>query len=175
MDAEAAALRRLSSGDPDALTLLYDALAPALMALALRLTGRREDAEEVVQDVFVRLCREAGRFDPRLGSVRAWSYTMARNLATSRGRAASARPVTADLDPDGPTGAVDPTDRRDAAVMVRQAMSRLAPLDRLLVEGAFLEGRSHTELADRHALPLGTVKSRLRRALARLRTRWGDT
>lgn len=174
MDAEAAALQRLGNGDREALPLLYDALAPSLLALALRLTGRREDAEEVVQDVFVRLCREAHRFDPRLGSVRAWAYTMARNLAASRGRAAAVRPVTAELDPDGPSGADDPTGARDAAVMVRDALTALAPLDRLLVEGAFLEGRSHSELADRHALPLGTVKSRLRRALARLRIRWSD-
>jgi len=174
MDTEADALRRLSTGDPLALAQLYDALAPSLLAFALRLTGRREDAEEVVQDVFVRLCRDSGRFDPRLGSVRAWAYTMARNLATSRGRALAARPLVADIDPDGPVGGLDPTDHRDATVMVREAMAHLAPLDRLLVEGAYLDGWSHSELADRHALPLGTVKSRLRRALARLRTRWTD-
>jgi len=174
MNTEADALQRLGAGDPRALEELYDALAPSLTAFALRLTGRREDAEEVVQDVFVRLCREAERFDPRLGSVRAWAYTMARNLATSRGRATAVRPAVADIDPDGAVGGLDPTDHRDATVMVRVALTQLGPLDRLLVEGAYLDGWSHSELADRHALPLGTVKSRLRRALAQLRARWSD-
>lgn len=174
MDAEGEALRRVAAGDPHALPDLYDALAPALMALALRLTGRREDAEEVVQDVFVRLCREAPRFDPRLGSVRALAYTMARNLVHSRGRATGARPRAVDVDPDGPAGAVDPRDQQEAGAMVRHALGHLEALDRALVEGAYLEGRSHPELAVRHAMPLGSVKSRLRRALLRLRARWEE-
>ena len=171
MDDEALALRRIAAGDSEALAPLYDTLAPALMALAVRLCDRKEDAEEVVQDVFVRLVQSAGRFDPRLGTVRALAYTMLRNLITSRGRRASVRPVTADLDPDGPVGASDPRRAQEDRLLVRDALAALEPFDRTLVSEAYLEGRSHAELAERHALPLGTVKSRIRRALARLRAR----
>jgi len=171
MDDEARALRRIADGDTDALAVLYDALAPALMALALRLCGGREDAEEVVQDVFVRLVKTADRFDPRLGSVRALAYTMVRNLVASRGRRAAVRPVTVDLDPDGPSGARDPRRAQENRLMVGDALAALEPLDRTLVSEAYLEGRSHAELAERHDLPLGTVKSRIRRALQRLRPR----
>ena len=171
MDDEALALRRIAAGDADALAPLYDALAPALMALAVRLCGGREDAEEVVQDVFVRLVKTADRFDPRLGSVRALAYTMLRNLVASRGRRAAARPVTVDLDPDGASGARDPRRAQENRLMVGDALAALEPLDRTLVREAYLEGRSHTELADRHGLPLGTVKSRIRRAVRRLRRR----
>lgn len=173
MDDEARALRRIAAGDADALPLLYDTLAPALMALAVRVCGRKEDAEEVVQDVFVRLVEGADRFDPRLGSVRALAYTMVRHLAISRGRRAAARPVAMDVDPDGPATATDPRAEQEDRLMVREALAALDPVDRMLVTEAYLEGRSHAELADRHALPLGTVKSRIRRALLRLRARWG--
>lgn len=171
MDDEARALRRIADGDTDALAPLYDALAPALMALALRLCGGREDAEEVVQDVFVRLVQTADRFDPRLGSVRALAYTMVRNLVASRGRRAAARPVSVELDPDGPAGATDPRAAQEDRLLVSGALAALEPLDRTLVSEAYLEGRSHAELAERHDLPLGTVKSRIRRALQRLRPR----
>ena len=171
MDDEARALRRIAAGDADALAPLYDTLAPALTALAIRLCGRKEDAEEVVQDVFVLLLKAAGRFDPRLGSVRALAYTMLRNQVASRGRRAAARPTTVDLDPDGAAGASDPRRAQEDRLLVRDALAVLDPLDRALVSEAYLEGRSHTELAERHALPLGTVKSRIRRALQRLRLR----
>jgi RNA polymerase sigma-70 factor (ECF subfamily) len=174
MDDEALALRRIAAGDPAALAPLYDALAPSLMALALRLGGGREDAEEVVQDVFVRLVRGAARFDPRLGSVRALAYTMVRNLVTSRGRRVAARPATIELDPAGATGATDPWPALETHLLVHDALANLDPLDRTLVSEAYLEGRSHVELAERHALPLGTVKSRIRRALQRLRVRMGS-
>lgn len=173
MNDEALALRRIAAGDADALEPLYDALAPALMALAVRLCGGREDAEEVVQDVFVRLVQTADRFDPRLGSVRALAYTMLRNQVASRGRRAAARPVTVDLDPDGASGARDPRRAQEDRLLVSGALAALEPLDRTLVSEAYLEGRSHAELAERHALPLGTVKSRIRRALQRLRPRLG--
>lgn len=171
MDDEARALRRIAAGDADALAPLYDALAPALLALARRLCGSLEDAEEVVQDVFVRLVQTADRYDPRLGSVRALAYTMVRNAVASLGRRAAARPVAVEVDPDGPAGAADPWPAADRRLLVDDALAVLDPLDRTLVREAYLEGRSHAELADRHAMPLGTVKSRIRRALQRLRVR----
>ena len=171
MHDEARALVRIAAGDPDALAPLYDALAPALLALARRLCAAEEDAEEVVQDVFVRLVRTADRFDPRIGSVRALAYTMVRNAVASRGRRTAARPATVEVDPDGPAGASDPWPAQERRILVGDALAALDGLDRTLVSEAYLEGRSHAELAERHALPLGTVKSRIRRALQRLRVR----
>ncbi len=174
MDDEALALRRIAAGDAEALAPLYDALAPRLMALAVRLCSRKEDAEEVVQDVFVRLVRHADRFDPRVGTVRALAYTMLRNLVASRGRQTAVRPGTADVDPDGAVGARDPRASQENRLLVQDALAALEPFDRTLVSEAYLEGRSHAELAERHGVPLGTVKSRIRRALLRLRAQLGD-
>jgi len=173
MDDEAIALRRIAAGDAESLAPLYDALAPALMALAVRLCGRKEDAEEVVQDVFVRLVKHAGRFDPRVGTVRSLAYTMLRHLVASRGRSAAARPVAADVDPDGAAGARDPRREQEDRLLVKDALAALEPFDRTLVREAYLDGRSHAELAERHELPLGTVKSRIRRAVLRLRAKLG--
>ena len=171
MHDEAHALRRVADGDADALAPLYDALAPALLALARRLCGAEEDAEEVVQDVFVRLVQTADRYDPRLGSVRALAYTMVRNAVASRGRRTAARPMSVEVDPDGAAGATNPWPAQERRILVNDALATLDALDRTLVSEAYLEGRSHAELAERHALPLGTVKSRIRRALQRLRVR----
>jgi RNA polymerase sigma-70 factor, ECF subfamily len=175
MDAEARLLTDVGRGDESALLALYDSLAPALMAFALHMTRSREDAEEVVQDTFVRLCEGASRFDPRLGSVRALAYTIARNLIRSRWRAASARPDVVDHDLSGASswGATDPRPVQEARVLTRDALATLEPLDRALLEAAFLAGHSHGEVAERFDMPLGSVKSRLRRALLRLRDRWG--
>jgi RNA polymerase sigma-70 factor, ECF subfamily len=176
MDGEARLLSAVARGDEDAFLELYDGLAPALLAFALRQLSVKEDAEEVVQDTFVRLVRTADRFDPRLGSVKSLAYTIARNLIRSRWRAEGARPKSTayDLGSDPLAPGHDPRSEQDARVMANTALATLDPLDRALVEAAFLSGHSHGELAADFGMPLGTVKSRLRRALLRLRARWRE-
>jgi RNA polymerase sigma-70 factor, ECF subfamily len=174
MDPASRALAGVARGDEGAFDDLYDLLAPKLMAFALHLTRNREDAEEVVQDTFVLLCRHAGRFDPRLGEAGPYAYAITRNLVRSRWRAEGSRPnvVDLDLEPASTFVATDPLPARDDRIMVSHALAALDPLDRALVDAAFLAGLSHVEVARRFGMPLGTVKSRLRRALMRLRQRW---
>ena len=172
VDAELELLTRLGNGDETALRGLYDALSRNVMALALQIVGRREDAEEVLQDTFVTVHRQAARFDASRGSVRAWVYTIARNEARMRLRARSSRPVAdgADVhdpafDHGTPSGAGAAVDR----VLVERALEGLAPEDVRLLRDAFYAGFSHSELAEREGTPLGTMKSRLRRALLKAR------
>jgi RNA polymerase sigma-70 factor (ECF subfamily) len=172
VDAELELLRRVGTGDEAALRALYQLLSRNVMALALQVVGRREDAEEVVQDTFVAVHRQAARFDPSRGSVRAWVYTIARNEARMRLRARSSRPVAdgADVhdpafDHGAPSGAGAAVDR----VLVERALAELAPDDVRILRDAFFAGFSHSELAEREGTPLGTMKSRLRRALLKAR------
>lgn len=172
VDAELELLTRVGDGDETALRALYELLARNVMALALQIVGRREDAEEVVQDTFVTVHRQAARFDPSRGSVRAWVYTIARNEARMRLRARASRPVAdgADVhdpafDRGAPSGADEAVDR----VLVERALKGLADDDARLLRDAFYAGFSHSELADREGTPLGTIKSRLRRALLKAR------
>ena len=165
-------LERLRQRDDAALAELYRRLAPAAYALALRLLESREEAEEVLQDTFVRLHREAaGRRDDGV-PVRAFVFVIARNLALSRLRARAARPQAAEgLDPHEPDFALSPSAAPDLTtrLVVTGALERLDPADRRLVEDAFFQGLTHAELAERDRLPLGTVKARLRRALLKMR------
>lgn len=176
MDAEVevALLVRLSQRDQAALHELYTRLSGNVYALALGLLHSPEEAEEVLQDTFLKLYQNARSFDPERGSARAFVYTVARNACLSRLRARRARPQKAaelDLhDPEWQPAAAhtDPV----LNVQTEQALARLEPLDRDLLRASFYGGYSHGELAEKFALPLGTVKSRLRRALLNLRAYW---
>lgn len=176
MDAEAevALLTRMHNGDQGALHDLYTRLAKNVYTLALQLLRSPEEAEEVLQDTFLKIYRGARRFDPELGSARAFVYTVARNDCLSRLRARRARPEKEadwDLhDPERQPAAV-PTDPALSA-QTEQALAQLEPLDRDLLRASFYEGYSHGELVERFGLPLGTVKSRVRRALLSLRAYW---
>ncbi|MER3482683.1 MAG: RNA polymerase subunit sigma-24 [Meiothermus sp.] len=162
----------MAKGDERALEDLYGRHAPQVFALLLRMLQTREEAEEILQDTFVQLYREAGRYDPARGGVTAFLFTIARSRALSRLRVRRARPQKVedqDLhDPDQELGLWredDPEDR----ILVRRALAKLEPADRRLLEDAFYLGYSHTELAERYKMPLGTAKTRVRRALLKLR------
>ena len=171
MDAEAALLERLHKGDEKALAELYERLSGNVYALALQLLRNREEAEEVLQDTFLKLYRSPHGFERERGSARAFVYTVARNACLSRLRAKRARPLQAEAvdvhDPDAGFAALlaDPGTRLE----LRQALERLEPHDRPLLGETFFSGYSHGEVAARLDLPLGTVKSRVRRALLSLR------
>ncbi|HZW26887.1 MAG TPA: sigma-70 family RNA polymerase sigma factor [Trueperaceae bacterium] len=168
-DAELA--RSLARGDETALRHLYERHGGVVLALATRMLGSREEAEEVLHDTFYRLWLNAARFDPDRAAVRTYLYALARNLCLSRLRARRARPLQADLDEHGPAYQVAMSTDPDPvpALLAGRALAALDEGERLLVEEAFFGGWSHSELAERHALPLGTVKSRIKRALAKMR------
>lgn len=176
MDAEGEAtlLIRLHHGDQSALGELYAGLSGNVYTLAFQLLSSHEEAEEVLQDTFLKIFRNARSFDAERGSARAFVYTVARNACLSRLRAKRARPqrdAEWDLhDPERQPAAphADPA----LSAQTEQALAQLEPLDRDLVRAAFYGGYSHGELAERFELPLGTVKSRVRRALLSLKGYW---
>lgn len=158
-------LRRLTAGDQHALGEVYDRYASLVNGLALRILRDRTEAEDVVQEVFVQIWRQAGRFDPSRGSPEAWICTMARTRALDRlRRRASRREDPSDAAP----GVTEPP-RTEQTLAVRKALDTLSADQRSALELAYYEGLTQTEIAARLGQPLGTVKTRIRTALIRLR------
>lgn len=173
VDTEAQLIQRVRDGDEGGLRSLYEALGRNVFALARRMTGSREDAEEVLQDTFVKVHAKAGRFDPDRGSARAWIYTIARNECRMRLRARGSRPVAADgLDPHDAASRMQASPDGASHVdrlTVQEAFAALSHDEARLLEDAFFAGYSHAEIAEREGAPIGTVKSRLRRAMLKAR------
>lgn len=175
--AHRALLARVASGDTDALGELFDAQAPAMLGVALRILGNRQDAEDLVHDVFIEVVHKAERYDPRRGRVRSWllmrvrsrSIDRLRSLAVARkfGMAAG----TPEELPETPDVAQAPNQENMAdAIRARAALARLSGDQHAIVELAYFEGLSLREIAERKEIPLGTVKSRLAAALTTLRS-----
>lgn len=163
-------MERLQRGDEEALAELYEKLSGNVYTSAIQLLRSREEAEEVLQDTFIKLYRNPHSFRLEGGSVRAFVYTVARNACLSRLRAKRARPLQAEgLDVHDPDSSLATFSAPGLDVEVQQALEQLEALDRELLDEAFFGGHSHGELAARFELPLGTVKSRVRRALHSLR------
>jgi RNA polymerase sigma-70 factor (ECF subfamily) len=164
--------RNGAAGGEAALRELLSRHGPSVMSLGQRMLGNHEEAEEILQDTFLRLYRNAAGFRPGRASVRTYLFAIARNLAISRLRKRNARPRAAEgIDPHSVTfqAAVGIPDDPLPGILVRDALSHLDADERELLDGAFYLGFSHSELAERSGLPLGTVKSRVRRALLQLR------
>jgi RNA polymerase sigma-70 factor (ECF subfamily) len=172
-------LRAVAGGDGSALAALYDRYRGAVFGLCVRVLGRGPDAEEVLEDVFFELWRRAQEYDPRRASVAAYLMTLARSRAIDRVRARR-RYQVAVAGAARETGAAGPQaqaarDPLDAAIADRgraaatRALADLEPAEREVVELAFFTGLSHSEIAQRLELPIGTVKTRIRRAQMRMR------
>jgi RNA polymerase sigma-70 factor (ECF subfamily) len=171
---------RAARGDERAIGQLYDRYGGVLYAVAYRIVGQRADAEEVVLEAFAQAWRDAARFETARGSVAGWLTMIARSraldLARSRSRreritasAAADRPNTSpamgEFRPD-PAKALDHEERRR---QVRQALETLSPPQRQAIELAYFEGLSQSEIAERLQEPLGTVKTRVRLGMQKLR------
>jgi RNA polymerase sigma-70 factor (ECF subfamily) len=169
-----AALAACARGDRYALRAIYERERRWLMAVALRITRRREVAEEVLHDAFVQIWRRAATFDAALGSARGWIYTVVRHRALNAVRGA-ARVV--EMDDETLAAAADAgahgawrTGGRDVdAGALAECLDRLDEPKRTCVLLAFVDGYTHEELARRLGSPLGTVKSWIRRALLALK------
>jgi len=177
---DAVLLAAMTQGDAAAMSQFYDRYAPAVLGLALRITREQADAEEVVVDTFAQVWRDASQFEAARGSAAAWIATIARSraldLVRSRGRrhrlgdaADAMAPVAAPA-----MGAATPSPM--AAVLddersryVRAALAGLPESQRSALELAYFDGLSQTEIAERLDEPLGTVKTRMRAGLRRLR------
>jgi RNA polymerase sigma factor (sigma-70 family) len=167
-------MRRVQAADPEAFRLLYDRLAPAVLALAQAMTHDRRQAEDVAQETFVTAWRKCHVFDPRRGSVQSWLLAITRHRAIDalRRRATRDRPweQLEDHDRADPRAADPSTEvgRGDAARAVRRAIGALPAEQAAVLTLAYYGQLSQSEIAERAALPLGTVKGRTRAGLRRL-------
>lgn len=183
---------RIAAGDEAAFAEAYDRHADVVYGSVMRLLHDREMAEEVVQDVYLAIWRNAGQFSPTAGSLLGWVLGIARNKAIDRVRAAARRPrlvVVGDADDDrdtaleramamgrpvrslgeGDLGPEEAATRAWARVVVRAALSAMPALERQAIRLAYDDGLTQVEIAARLGWPLGTVKTRTRRALLMLR------
>jgi len=176
--ADQAAIARMAGGDDQALGELYDRHAKPVYSLALRILQDSADAEDVVQEVFSQAWRQAARYDVSRGAVAAWLLAVARSRAIDRLRSRRARPDHADeVSADAAIDASAPPDMEilsaERIARVRAALDTLPMLQRIAIELAYYEGLTHTEIAARLEQPLGTVKTRIRLALTKLRDTLG--
>jgi len=190
---EAALVRAVSDGSEEALAALYDRHANGIHAVAFRLTSDRHLAEEVVQETFLVLWNRAELFEPTTGSLATWLRAIARNRTVDRLRAAGRRPVLVpipgaggdaagegtldrlpaeltviggsapELDPEASAEAAEARDR------IAETLAAMPEAERTVILLAYRDGLTQVEIGERLGWPLGTVKTRTRRALARMR------
>lgn len=171
---------RISAGDPQAFARFYDLHAPAVLGLVSRVLGARAEAEEVLQEVFLQVWKQSERYEAARSSPRGWLLMLARSRALDRLRRRDARgrheqEAAADacfprlVAPLG-TRRLEEAEWRDR---IHAALNLLSAEQRRCIELAFFEGLTHTQIADRLAAPLGTVKSRILLGMNRLRQALG--
>lgn len=170
---DAQLLEGIAGGDESSLAALYDRYHLLAFSLALRVVNDRGRAEDVVQDAFLSVWRKAGSYAEGRGSVKTWLTSIVRNRAIDVVRArresdADDEAVLLALRDQGPSVVEQVTANLDRD-SIRVAMAALSDDQRQAVTMAYFEGLSHSEIADRTGLPLGTVKSRIRLAMHRLR------
>lgn len=165
-------LERVAQGESSAVGALVERYTPLLWTLARRQLGN-EAAEDVVQEVFLALWKDAARFDPTLSSETHFVMTVARRrIIDHRRRLGRAPPLAEEgAEPSDPRDFVDALELSDEARRAQQALARLPDAQREVLRLALVEGLTHLEIAARTALPLGTVKSHARRGLERVRAR----
>jgi RNA polymerase sigma-70 factor (ECF subfamily) len=171
------AIRRVARGDADALAFLYDRHSRIIYSLAFRIVGDPPEAEEIVQDVFAQAWRQAERYDTSRGVVVAWLLMIARSRAIDRVRSRRGLPALA---PDGEKGLslmADPAEGPELQTLsaeqvrrLKRALDTLPLQQRMTIQLAFYEGLTHVEIAERLEEPLGTVKTRIRLGLLKLRS-----
>jgi RNA polymerase sigma-70 factor, ECF subfamily len=178
--ADSELIARAATGDERAMASLYDRFGGVLYAVAYRIVGQRADAEEVVIEALAQVWREAPRFEPSRGSVAGWLAMIARSRALDMVRARTRRErITATAAADRPGNspgmsdwrpdagrALDDAERRSR---VRRALDLLSPPQRQAIELAYFEGLSQSEIAERLQEPLGTIKTRVRLGMQKLR------
>lgn len=173
-DPDGTVIRRVAEGDSAAFEQVYDRYAPLVYGVVRQVLRDPAQAEEVTQEVFLEAWRTASRFDPARGSARSWLLTMARRRGIDRVRSAQAagdrdvRAAVATVTPDFDhvSEAVEVRLERE---QVRRCLDGLTVVQRQSIDLAFYRGYSHREVSDLLAVPLGTVKTRLRDGLIRLR------
>ena len=182
---DGALLQRIAAGDEHALGALYDRWSPLVFSLCVHVLGDEDEAEEAVEETFWQAWRQAARYDTTRGAVSTWLTTIARSRALDRLRAKRRRQEDAMSDlSETKRAAVEETARRgddpasgaevsERRALVRQALLALPPEQREVLELAYFRGLSQTEIAERTGQPLGTIKTRVRLAMEKMRDRLG--
>ncbi|MGO9272157.1 MAG: sigma-70 family RNA polymerase sigma factor [Terriglobia bacterium] len=160
-------MQRIAAGDQAALATLYDRYSSVLYSVAKRVLSDTGAAEEILQDVFLQVWRNASRFDPQRGSLSGWLLVTTRNRAIDRlRRRTSQGPDPAPEELAMPGASLETSVAQDEMMArVKAVLGGLAPGQREALEMAYFEGLTHSEIAERSGEPLGTVKTRLRTAL----------
>ncbi|HWQ32385.1 MAG TPA: sigma-70 family RNA polymerase sigma factor [Blastocatellia bacterium] len=172
-------IRAIASGDQAALGTLYDATSRVVFGLALRILNDRATAEEVMLDVYTQVWRQAASYDLQRGSPMAWLMTIARSRAIDRLRSGwqdQQRREPLEVIGDARSDSISPelsTEISERRLLVRKALSAISPEQRELIEMAYYGGLSHSEIALQTNLPLGTVKTRIRLGMLKLREMLG--
>jgi RNA polymerase sigma-70 factor (ECF subfamily) len=179
---ESELLQQIAQRDQQALMALYQQYGGLVYSLCLRVLQQPALAEEVTQDIFLKLWRQPGRWNPALGQFSSWLLTITRNAAIDRlrreGRQAPAQwQAETDVDSTPAQAAVFAAEHANwmNGQVLRRLLLRLPPEQRHLIELAFYEGYTHSELAELLQLPLGTVKTRLRIGMQKLRILWDES
>ena len=166
-------LAAIGAGDRDGLRDLYDSTSAKLFGVILRILTDRGEAEDVLQEVYITVWRKAAEFDATRASPITWLATIARNRAIDRLRARATRPTTtldAAAEIAEPSPAADALlDTASDARRVIAALDRLDPRHAAVIRSAYYEGLTYETLAEREGVPVGTLKSWVRRGLIRMR------
>ena len=165
---------RLAEGDSGALEEIYESTRVKLFGICLRILGDQKEAEDALQDVYINLWQRADRYDPERASPISWLATFARNRAIDRLRTGKVRGGAVPVEEAAPLP--DETPLADALLVdaertaqIHQCLGKLDERTRTHISSAFFDGFTYAELAERADVPLGTMKSWIRRGLQKLR------
>jgi RNA polymerase sigma-70 factor, ECF subfamily len=174
---DAALIARIAARDRAAFERLFDRYAGRIRGYLMRSGASAQDADELAQDVMVSVWRNAGSFDPTRAAASTWIFTIARNRRIDllrRGRRPEPDPADPLFQPDPAPDGMAVVSMADRERLLRQGLATLSDEQRAVLEAAFYQGLTHSEIAARLGLPLGTVKSRIRLAFRHLRDALGD-
>jgi RNA polymerase sigma factor (sigma-70 family) len=173
-----AALGRVAKQDRSALREVYEMTSAKLFGVCLRISADKDEAEDILQDVYIKIWNRAGRFDPMRASPITWLCAVARNTAIDKRRSlgrAVMLPEEAARDVADPALAADAIiERRQGRARILACLEDLEPQHATSIRAAFFDGLTYAELADRMKVPLGTMKSWIRRGMQRLKECIGD-
>ena len=167
---------KICNGDTQAFASLYDAFGTAMFSLSMQILHDRWDAEEIVQDTFAALWKKPTSYSPKKGKLRSWLLVLVRNRSIDRYRSRKRR-----LDTDELSVALDTHPHEEAAdgslmasqeddrALLRQSFAKLPESQKMVLENSFFKGMAHSEIASSMNLSLGTVKSRIRLGLQKMR------
>jgi len=177
-DDERELMKRIKARDAEALEQLYDAYSSLLYGLVIPIVKKKEEAEDLLQEVFLRIWEKAYTFDETRGNVYSWIVTLARNKAIDRIRSKgykTQQKATASTDEPDFTlegdryDPLETTIHSDRAELVKTALEQIPKKQRQVIEIAYYKGMTQSEIAEHLDLPLGTVKTRTRQGLIKLK------